>query len=186
MYKLINLLPREYTQSMEREYVLRVITVGCIVVSIIVVASGVFLTPSFLLEQQEIKNSTQALAQISNGFATTEEKEVNARLTALAAKAEYLSVLGATPTASSILREILAVPHTGIQITHITLTAPAGESEGSVQIMGVATTRTVLQSYNAALGQLPSVSKTDLPIGDFAQATKIPFAITVSGTFTQK
>ena len=101
-------------------------------------------------------------------------------LTTLAQQASYLSSLSTVPTASATIRAILAVPHSSIAITNFTFEAPTKSNAGTLQIVGTAGTREALRAYNVALQAVPFVASTDLPIGDYAQATNISFTDTLT------
>ena len=185
--ELTNLIPMDRRKAMRREYFIRLATVVVWMLIVLVLVQGVLLIPSYVYESETAATRTVQLQKISANLATTEQKEAQARLSALQNESTHLLSLQTSATASAALRAILAVPRPGISLTAFTF-GSAGNTPGTgahtMQLTGIASTREALSNYNSALAALPFVTNSNLPISDFAMDSKIPFSITLTGTLT--
>jgi hypothetical protein len=181
--ELTNLLPQENIKAFKREYLIRLATVAIGVLTGVIIVQGVLLLPSYLYERQTVDTDAAQLASLSANLKTTQEQQVQTRLTALQAESTHLLGLGKAPAASTALRAVLAVPRPGITLIGFTYTPPAGTTQGSMVITGNADTREDLQTFDGTLGALPFVTSANLPISDYAKDTNIPFTITLAGSF---
>lgn len=168
---------------MRREYVMRVAVVAIALLVIVVVLNGVFLLPTYLYEQQEVLAQAQTLARLNSTGVTAQEAQLNSELSSLSQQATAISSLTAAPTASNSIKSILAVPRPGVTLTSFVFSAPAKGAPGTMQVSGKANTRENLRSFNAELSALPFITNANLPIEDYAQASNIPFTITLTGSF---
>ena len=185
--ELTNLLPVSNRNAFRREYFMRLATVGVFLLAFIVIAQGVFLLPSYLYEHEVVGERTSELKRLSTNLATTQEQQVQIQIKALQAESTYLLNLQNTPTASTALRAVLAVPHSGISLTGFTFSNvdPSNvtpTATKTMQISGIASTREDLSNYDSALSALPFVTNANLPISDYAKDTAIPFTITLTGS----
>ena len=181
--ELTNLLPGHNRKAFRQEYFVRLATVATLSLVGVVIAQAVFLLPSYLYERELISERTAELQRLSASAATAQEQEAQSERTTLQAKANFLTGLPKTPTASTVLRAVLAVQRTGITLTGITFgTAGASAGGRTMQLNGIADTREHLRSYDTSLGALPFVSSADLPISDYAKDSAIPFTITLTGS----
>jgi hypothetical protein len=180
--ELTNLLPRSKAKMLRRDYFIRLTTVGVFLLVVLVIIHGILLIPSYLYAHQEVATESTALDRVSKSLATTQAQQVQSQLSTLQSEATYLTRLSSTPEASVTLRAILAVPHQGISLTGFSFTPASGGTPGTMTVSGIAATREELSSYDQALGALPFVSNANLPISDYAQESKIPFTITLTGS----
>lgn len=181
---LTNLLPLERQARLRREYFFRLATVGVLALLILVALHAAMLIPSYAHLGQRISVQEEHLAQLAASLTASEEQEMDARLTSLKDDATYLLALNDVPSVSGALRAILAVPRPGISLSGFSYVPPGGSAPGSMVVRGTAATRDALRGYHDALTGLPGVTKTDLPIGAYAEETDIAFSITVTGSFT--
>lgn len=180
--ELTNLLPGSRIRAFRRGYFLRVGALACMLLTGVVILHGLFLLPSYLYAHNEEKQESLQLAGLNASLQTSEEKQVQTRLTQLSANVAYLNTLATTTTASAALRAVLMVPRTGITLAGFTFMPPTGKQPGTMQLTGTAATRDALRAYALALGALPFVSNADLPISAYAQDNNIPFSIALTGT----
>jgi hypothetical protein len=181
--ELTNLIPQSNSNAFKNQYLVRLATVAIWLLVVVVIVQGVLLLPSYLYERQTADVDSAELARLSANLATTQEQQVQARLTALQVESAYLLGLNTAPTASATLQAVLAVPRPGIALDGFTFTPPMKGMPGNMQITGIADTREDLRSFDSALGALPFVSSANLPISDYAKDTAIPFTITLTGSF---
>lgn len=178
--ELTNLLPISRVRAFRRAYFMRLAVVAIFLASVAVAVHGLLLAPSYFFAARETAREQQQLDAISASLATTEEKQVSARLSALRDNVAYLSHLGTAPTASSALRAVLAVPRSGITLGGLSFTPSTG-AKSQMMLTGMAATRDALRQYDQALATLPFVASADLPISAYAKDTNIPFTITLTG-----
>ncbi len=183
MSELTNLLSKDRTRALRREYVLRVVTVAAFFASILVMINATLLLPSYIYLSEEVKTRTAHLQSLATAFASSEGQEMGTRLTALSERAKALDTLAKTPSGSLVLRSVLAVPHENIRITGFTLSRVEG-ADSEMRIMGVSPTRETLRRFHQKLSELPFVSRADLPLSVYAQESDISFSIALSGTLT--
>ncbi|KND46856.1 MAG: hypothetical protein AB199_00270 [Parcubacteria bacterium C7867-004] len=180
--ELTNLLPAERGRALRKLYFLRLMTVGVLVLAGVVIIHGVFLLPSYLYLGGQVRERQELVDTLSASLAGDEEKQVSARVLALAKDTKYLAKLETTPAASSVIAAILRVPHLGITLSGFTYTPAKDKAEARMTLTGMATTREALRSYEAALAREPYVSATDLPISAYAKESDISFTITLTGS----
>jgi Tfp pilus assembly protein PilN len=181
--ELTNLLPSHNRKAFRQEYFIRLATVAVLCLVCVVIAQAAFLLPSYLYERELVVERTADLQRLSASLATAQEQEAQSQRTSLKAKADFLTNLPKTPTASTVLRAVLAVPRPGVTLTGITFgTVGAAAGGRTMQLSGVADTREHLRSYDTSMGALPFVSSADLPISDYAKDSTIPFTITLTGS----
>ena len=144
--ELTNLLPREKTKALRREYFIRLATVAVLILIAIVLVQIALLVPSYLYEREMVTSRTTELKRLSANLATTQEQEVQSQITSLTAESTYLLALNNAPTASAALRAILAVPRPGITISGFTYGLAGDGTSKTMQITGVAATREDLRA----------------------------------------
>jgi Tfp pilus assembly protein PilN len=182
MYReLTNLLPPDRSRAFRREYFLHLATVSVVVLALLVIAHGLLLLPTYLSLTAERTAQSTALAKLDTNLQAADQRDIGQRVAALTSDAAYLAKLGSLPTASSLVRAILLVPHDGITLTGISFTPPLDASAGHLLLTGEASTRDTLRAYDLALAALPFVKSAELPISAYAKETDIPFTISVSG-----
>lgn len=181
--ELTNLLPPEKRRAFTREYFLRLTTVGVLLLAIAALIGTALLVPSYLSFANQLSEKEADLERLTALLESAQEKEVGERLTRLADEAEHLRRLTASPSATGMVRSVLALPDEGIQTAHIALTL-SREGKHQMTVSGTAATRGALQRYEQALAALPFVEATDLPIGTYAKETDLEFIITLTGKET--
>ena len=182
--ELTNLLPEKRAKVLRQEYFVRLLTVTLFTATAVFLGSGALLVPSYLYLNQEISNQKALVASLDAILATSHGKEVNNRFAALAKDAKYLSRLATTTSAVVSVEAILGVPHSGIQISAITLTPPVRGNDGKMVLTGIASTRETLRTYVTTLSRLPYVSNAEVPISVYAKESLIPFTLTLTGSLT--
>lgn len=181
-HELTNLLPRDRSRALRREYFLRLGVSALWAVGFLIVASGVLMAPTYLKMSEKVAVEQEHLARLTNTLGSSEEQEVGARLTRLSSDTEYLQQLSKGSSGSEALRAVLSVPHGGVVITRVAYSR--GQSDNTLILSGTAATRDTLRRYYNTLSALPYVAKADLPIGTYAKETELNFTITLTGTLT--
>ena len=182
-HELINLLQRERFNALRRNYFLKLATVAVLGLSVVVVAHGVLLLPSYIFVLEQTASREAHLVYLEAKFATEEEQEADARLSVLRIDTEYLVRLSSYATASAAIGALLTLPRPGIQLSEITYNAPTTKNgEGKMTVSGTAATRDALRRYDIALSNAPYVTSANLPISAYAKESDIHFIITLSGS----
>ncbi len=182
--ELINLIPPDMTSAFRREYFVRLAAVACLVAAAAVTIHGILLAPAYIFVEAQAASGQARLSKLSSSLNTAEEKQLDARLAALASDTAYLSQLGSKPFASVALSAILSVPRPGIHLSGFTYIAPDQSGTGHMTLSGVSDTRETLRQYVLALQAVPFISSADLPVSAYAQDKGIPFTISLAGSMT--
>jgi Tfp pilus assembly protein PilN len=178
-----NLLPRHRIRSSHRNYFIRlgVITVSCGI--LVIVVHGIFLIPAYIYLVQRTGAESSQLLHLKDSLSSTGAQSVQNQLDTLQGEATYLQGLGTAPSVSTSIQSVLGVSRPGVRLSGFVYTAPRNGTAGTLEVSGIAATREQLRSFTQTLGALPFVTGTDLPISVYAQESKIPFTITLTGTF---
>lgn len=178
--ELTNLLPPERQRTLSRDYFLRLIVVGAVLVSILIVASAVMLVPTYVFLVKSAGAKEMRLAAIESTLSSANEKEISARLAALTADAAILTALSNTPSASGVMRNILSVPRPGVTLSGFAYTPAVKNKPSTLTISGTAATRDALRNYQLALQGAPHTLSAVLPVSAYAKDTDIAFSISVT------
>lgn len=180
--ELYNLLPASKRRAFRREYFVRLVTTAFGLATLLVAILAALLVPAYLYAHAQAAREQAQLDQIASSASSAQERSVNDQINSVKADIAYLARLGNQPAASDAIRAILAVPHPGVTISGFTYTAPTAQAQAQMEVTGTASTRDTLRTYVASLGQLPYVSKADLPISAYAKDSAIPFTVTLTGS----
>lgn len=180
--ELTNLLPYARQKALFRWYIVRVVVVGAVLVNVTMIASAILLFPTYILLTGNEKASETRLASLQLALGSSNEKEVLARVTLLTDQAGALAQLGTTPTVSEVIRSVLAVPHAGIAITGFTYSPQTAKTQRTLDVVGTASTRETVRSYQLALQSVPGVRSAALPLSAYAKDSSIPFTISLTLT----
>ena len=175
-----NLLPPERSRLVQRSYFLRLGVVASILGIVLVVVAAVLLLPSYLYLAQAEQVKQEHLASVKAALARLNESQLVARLGSLTKDTAAIDALGKAPSVSGVVRDALGVSRQGITIANLSYVPPRGKTLATLTIAGTAKTREALHAYQAALQSAPFAASADLPVSAYAQATDIPFTITVT------
>lgn len=182
--RLLDLSTEERARAFRRDYFFRLATVVALVATVLLVVHGVLLLPAYFDLMQAKGNAENRVATVNERLASSGDREIIERLAVLGTQTDHLAKLGATPSASTVIKSILALPRSGISIYGFSFSPASGKTPGQLRITGMSASRDALRSYQSILATLPTVSGVDLPISAYAKESEIPFMLTISGTFT--
>ena len=174
------MLPPERLKAICRNYSIRASVVAIVLVTALVLASAILLLPTYVLLAKSIVAKEKHLANIESSFSSADEAELTIRLSALSDNAKILSTLGNAPSASVIIRDALAVPHTGIILSGLAYTPVAGKNSATLAISGMASSRDALHNYQTVLQSAAFAASVSLPVSAYAKDTDISFTITMT------
>ena len=177
---LTNLLPQERQSALSRDYFLRLSVVAAGFLTALMVIASALLIPAYLLLVGNMKANEARLANVESRLSSSNETALSNRLTALSSDAAILTALANAPSASAIMRMLLAVPRPGVTLANLVYTPVLGGVPGTLSISGTAATRDVLRRYQLALQNTPGIHSADLPVSAYAQDTNISFTIMVT------
>jgi hypothetical protein len=177
---LINLLPAERQRVLSREYFIRFGVMAAFLITLLVVAAGILLLPTYVFLVQSATAKQARLTNVEAILSSSNEAALSARLTALSNEAAQLIALGSAPSASDTIRTALAIPRPGIALSGFEYARAAGKVPGTLEISGVATTRDALRTYQLALQNSSFAAAADLPVSAYAKDANIIFTIVVT------
>ena len=172
----LDLLPEDRRRRLRRSYILRVSTVAVILAIVLVVAAAALLVPTYLYLVSASDARSARLASIESTLSSADQTTLGKRLATLQADAGEIVSISTTPSASKVVREVLAVERPGIVLRSMSY-APA---QGTLALSGIAATRNDLRAYQLALSAANAFSTADLPVSSYAKDHDIPFAIAVT------
>ncbi|MBY0110938.1 hypothetical protein K2Y00_02975 [Patescibacteria group bacterium] len=181
---LINLLSSERIRAFQQGYFYRLGTVIALSLAFMLMLHAMMLAPAYFTLAEAKANETTLLQSVKERLSSAGDQEITERLAALGKQTEHLVRLAAVPSATATMREVLLLPRSGITLTGLSFTPPAGKTGGQLRLTGTAVSRDALRSYQSTLGTLPTVTNVDLPISAFAKESDIPFTITLTGSFS--
>ncbi len=175
-----NLLPFERQRTLSRDYVLRVIVVIAWLLTAITCTAAMLLLPTYVFLAASSGAKEMRLANIKSAISPEDETVFATRLTKLSNNMAILTALANTPSASTIIRSMLAVVRPGITLSGLNYTPATPKSPGILILSGTSETRAALRNYQLALESVPLVRSAALPISAYAKDTDISFTITVT------
>lgn len=173
---MINLIPPQGHQALNKEYVLRVASVCACMLSVVFFASAALLVPTYVyistqvraVEHQNIESSA-----VSEEFKAAEAsvKFANIIITQLAKGKE-------TPVISLLIEEVKRIAPANITFKTIEMSITK-DDVNDLRIQGVAPSRATLLALKQAIEESPLFESAVLPISDLARDADLPFSITV-------
>lgn len=148
------------------------------------VIHGILLVPAYVFLEAQVNGRKAEVARISEGLNTAEEKQVDARVSALQEDTAYLTELNAELRASVAVRAILGVSRPGVRLSGFGYTKPKSGAVANMTVTGIADTRETLRAYVLALQAEPFIASADLPVSAYAKDKDIPFTIALTGNLT--
>ncbi|MDD2657156.1 MAG: hypothetical protein PHD04_00640 [Candidatus Pacebacteria bacterium] len=177
---LTNLLPSERRAALSRDYLVRLSVVASVFVAVLVLVAIVLLIPTYVFLRESSRAKTERLATIEATFSSSDEASLSTRLTTLSQNAATLTALAEAPSASGIIRSVLAVARPGISLSSLAYTPRALSAPSTLAVSGVARTRDTLRTYQLALQRSPLARSADLPVSAYAKDSDITFTITIT------
>lgn len=153
---------------------MRVITVWALLLTVVILISALLLAPTYVLvEAQRVALSSEGdTTHETNAELEKDVRDTNARARALVLPAEEI-----TSYADVIERISKNTTELVVLRGYRVLTADTG---GQIQIQGIATSRTTLQTFETRLEAMPEVAAVDIPLSDLVRGTEVPFVATLT------
>lgn len=180
---MINLLPPERKNQLEREYTFRIGTIYIFFFIFALVISAVALLPTYFFAHE--KEST-VQAQVSALQTTTQSNEITQIKTDLLSVKERMQSLivnGEQMPFYQVVDTLASHVTPSIMITNISYTRGDGKTPTSLSLGGTAATREALTSFSQALKDDGLFENVILPVSSLAKDKDIEFHIDITGTF---
>lgn len=175
-----NLIPIVEKKALKHEYRMRLVIVGCFLMSTAFVFGIGELFPSFIHSYTEERSRLSAVNSIKKDNDNNGITNIDKALTTDAATVDILASGLKDTKLSTLLQSIISLRgQTHISTFGITRSAP---QEVSIDIQGVAPTREALLSFKSRLESYNSGKKIDFPPSQLVKSSNINFSI----HFTQK
>lgn len=186
-----NLLPHERRDTLRRNYFMRLGVIAALLVTTLSLVAAAFLLPTYLFLEKSARAKEVRLANIETVRISSDEASLSARLAALSNNVAALTALASAPTASAVIREVLAIPHPRVALSSLAYTPATRVGQGRTEvarekgkgvliISGVAATRNALRAYQLALQESPIALSVELPVSAYAADTNGAFTITLT------
>jgi hypothetical protein len=175
----LNLLPPERMHALVSSYYARLAVVGLMLLTGVVLTTGVLLFPSYVYLRDTLAAKETSLGR-SGGEYTKGQSLVVARTAALQSRASMLASVVQGRSTSVLLRDVLAVPRTGVTLVGFNYTPAIANKPGTLLLSGTARSRDELHAYQLALKGAPFVASVDLPVNAYAKDTDISFSLSIS------
>ena len=177
---LVNLLSASRRKALSRAYLLRLGAVGMLFAAALAVIAAALLAPTYLLLTEIAQVRGEHLAQMTSTISSTTDATLPARLTELSQEVVALTALAHQPAASTLIREALGLPRTGITLSSFSYMPIANKKPGTFYISGNALTRSALNAYLRMVQEASFASLATLPVSVYAGDADISFTITVT------
>lgn len=177
-----NLLPIKDKKYIRREYFIRLLSIGMLLVFFTALLSSVFLLPSLFISQT---NEMAIRDQSEISKKSLEIQEQNISDTLLNEANEKLSLLSAEvdrPLIQDAIRTVIDDLPNGVVLYSISYSEIPDE-QGRITLIGVAESRSALLSFTKFLEQESLFSSATLPVSNFAQDNNIDFSIQLKMEF---
>lgn len=175
--ELTNLLPPERQRALSREYRLRLSTVAACLLATLTIIAGLLLVPTYVFLSQTITAKQITLANVESILHSSDEEALSSHLASLSNDAATLMALGKAPSASAVIRAVLAVPRSGNTLSGLSYTPAISKAPATLTISGSAVSRDALRSYQLALQSSSFIASADLPVSVYAKDADISFTI---------
>jgi Tfp pilus assembly protein PilN len=177
---MINLLPENQKNNIDREYTFRRLAVWLSGVLLLVAITLILMIPAYILSVN--KNSAAKLneTQANTTSTTTAEIAFKKQLDDAKVLVRILRPADAQPLLLTHVMPILLKDKTGENsITDISYTNN-GSGNATISIKGIAKTRESLSHFTDALAHEPGIVKVDVPVSNFAKESNIVFSFVVT------
>ncbi len=179
--ELTNLLPINRIRAVRRAYFGRLIIIASILLTLLMIVTGVLLVPAYIYARTQVRIQTEHLEAINAGLENSDEAELQSRLSVLSERVDFLLEVSETPTVSMLMKDVLAISRPGIKLSGFSYSShKIDEQPNTLLVMGTASTRDRLRAFQLALLSAPFSVTADLPISAYAKDRDIAFTITVT------
>ncbi len=178
--ELTNLLPPKRQRALLRDYFLRLGAIGVVLLGVLIFSATLLLVPTYLFLVDSAHAKETRLAATESTISSLNDSGLSVRLAALTSDAAALTALANTPSASGVIRSILAISRPDVTLSGFTYTPTVAGTQGTIAVSGIAATRDALRNYQLALQGAAFAISATLPVSTYAMGANIAFTITVT------
>lgn len=177
---MINLIPKDRKKLMVRGFYSRLATLFLFMLSLAVFVGSIALLPAYFISSVKksasdfkLENQKNEKVPLSNEQALTEIKDINSKLSIVenAEKNKFLP-------SEKVVDEILSKKTSNIKITQILYNNDATQDK-KINILGTASSRQALLSFEETLMNDPAFKNVNLPISSFVKDSDIQFNLSL-------
>jgi len=178
---VINLIPKEERKKMTIDFYYRFLSLLFLLLSFVVLILSVAILPAYFLSSvkesisnAKLENQKNEGVPLLGQQSLSDVKNINNKLS-LVENAEKNKF----PISEKVINEILSKKTTDIKITQI-LYVDGATIGGKISVLGVASSREALLSFERALGDDPKFTNVNLPISSFIKESNIDFDLNLN------
>ena len=175
----INVLPELGRSHARKEYLLRLVTLACVVAGATALFACVALLPAYLGSRERTAALGAALAIAEASLARETESAAGRDIVRLERELPLLEAALAAPRPSMMVGDVLAVRAGSVLVYRFEY---QGGAAPKLRVSGEADTRDSLIAFSRTLEQLRVSPDADLPVANLAKSEQVPFLITLSFT----
>ena len=191
-----NLLPEEKKKVVNREYILRLITVSLWLLFLVVIVGIALVLPSFLMVQSQA-SALHSRKSLMEQTVVVRQSDVSMEgLRRTDSHIEHLKQAKKGTLLTELISSIVDRAPEGVKLTNFSYSLSGSRSEeedsdkeedkervSEMRISGVAEKREELISFSESLKELEYIQETKLPVSQLAEGQNVSFSFTLKGNF---
>lgn len=174
---MINLIPPEGQKVAKREYVLRVFSTMCVLFGFIAILLAVANIPTYVLIGAQINSLNET--HTKSAEKETLIKKIDTEVQGAMAIVRQIKSSPDTMQATEVIGEIKKHTSSNVTLRTFVINKNTENTIVSVDIQGLATTRSALAEFKNAFAESKMFKKVEVPIADLVSETNVPFTLTM-------
>lgn len=175
---MVNILPKEVRDSLKARYYRGLFSTFFILATLIVLAGGALLAPSYLLSRDEAAGASRFTAALLETLSLRGDVGASRDLALLAAEANILGTYAEAPLSARTLEGVLQALPRNVVLSKIGIDA-TGETK-MISLSGMAQNRAALIDFVNALRDNTAFAGVSVPVANLAQENDIVFSFSFS------
>lgn len=175
---MINLLPDNEKKAIDREYKLRHLIVILWACLFFIIATGLFMLPSYVLTLYKGKASNSDIAKAA-ALNQAEEQKSKKEIDDAKSFMKVLQPVSGLLLPTNIIAIINKDKTPNNTISNISYSRADDGSAITILVKGVSKTRQSLSQFKEALTHETGITSVDIPVSNFAKESNIDFTITL-------
>ena len=180
---MINLLPPEEKNRIQKEYKRRVLAVYLFFAGGALTIGLILLLPSYLLANVVERDAKAEVAALQNSSESSEREEINSKLLLTKERLRAITAEEDRMDLYTTIDRIAEQSPGSIELTSFSYTKGQGEDPSVLLLGGLADTREGLLSFTKTLEDDELFDEVILPVSSLAQDKDIEFSIEIRGIF---
>jgi hypothetical protein len=174
---MINLLPPHAKRKLRTEYWIRVVTVLCIVVSVLLAMLALMGAPIYIGIKSDIDRMKTQVQ-----LAAEQEANIETAVKEVQRSNAYASYLLSKPVAKPLRNYVEVVYQqlaSTVSIVGVSLSRDETGAVSEIQVTAEAANRQAVLDFLDAVSDHPNFGAVDVPLSSLAQANEIEFSVTI-------